>query len=496
MVESFEVSNGNVFGDLLSKKEKKKQYKVGLYTGGYFEYWRMYPKTLENFVRSDMEVVYKNLKRFLSSNVEVIWPGIISTIDEAEKAGKLFEEEKIDMVVYIAATYNPDYMSIQTLCHVKDIPLVVFVRQQHKDINFDSNYEQTLRNSGLISTAQLTGAFKKMGWYDNFEVVIGADYDEEPYKRIKKYFNAVCTYCSLKGLNIGSIGHVFRGMYDFECDKTKVRGSLGPSIIDIQVDHFLNVWKKVTDKETDDFMKEVKDKYKYYAFQNVTEEDLFRSCKFTIALRKIIERYRLDALCFLGQHYTEAKTGTTAYLASSILASERKYMVTSEGDVIGLIMMCIMNKLTGTTPLFGEWGEFGEKENAIMIMMHGFADPNLAKDSSRVRFTSSPENWGYVGKGFSVEFTAKPGIVTVGHFINDKEIGWRMLISRGEVLDVKRSIPCRETTLILKTETPVKEFIKKLLRTGFSHHAIICYGDLTEELGYIADLMRIEKDYI
>ena len=95
-----------------------------------------------------------------------------------------------------------------------------------------------------------------------------------------------------------------------------------------------------------------------------------------------------------------------------------------------------------------------------------------------------------------MEFTAKPGPVTVGHFIDDKESGWRMLISRGEALDAGESIPCEDVTLILRTETPITEYVRKILLTGFDHHAIICYGDVTRELGWVADLMGISTSRV
>ena len=46
-IESFEVSESDEYGDLLNKYEKKEKLKIGLYTSAYFEYYRMYPKTLE-----------------------------------------------------------------------------------------------------------------------------------------------------------------------------------------------------------------------------------------------------------------------------------------------------------------------------------------------------------------------------------------------------------------------------------------------------------------
>ena len=46
-IKSFEEANGNSFGDILTNKKVNKKIKIGLFTGGYFEYWRMYPETLQ-----------------------------------------------------------------------------------------------------------------------------------------------------------------------------------------------------------------------------------------------------------------------------------------------------------------------------------------------------------------------------------------------------------------------------------------------------------------
>ncbi len=493
--KSFEVSQSDEYGDLLNKYKKRDKLKIGLYTSAYFEYYRMYPKTLEDFVNHDIKIVLENIKNILGDKAEIIWPGNITIMDEADSVGKLFKEENVDLVILIMFTYTVDVITMQCLKYVENVPLLIFLRQSHPDIGFDSNYEQTLRNSSMISTSQLTGTFRKMGIFKNFEVVIGTDNDRLAYEQIRKYFNALKTYLYLRELNIGIIGHVFRGMYDHEFDRTSIAGNLGPQVIDIQVSHLLNIWEKVTRKEISDFIKKVS-WIKNYKFQDVTQDDFYKECKFALSYIKLLKKFRLDAACYLGQHFVEIKTGCTGYLSNVFFAKEKKYMTNTEGDINGLIMMCIMNKLTNQTPLFGEWGEFGIKENAMQIMMHGYADLEYAKSPEYVKVTSTPENWGYTGAGFSIEFTAKPGLVTIGHFIDDKECGWRMLISKGEALDVENSIPCEDVTLILKTEIPIKEYIKKLLLRGFDHHAIICYGDLTEELSYIADFMKIKKDYI
>ena len=489
MIESFESSTDGIYGDLLSQKIPEKELKVGLYTGGYFEYWRMYPETLKKTVEEDLEKVYRNLQKHIS---KVVWPGLISTIDDAERAGQIFAEEKVDLIVYTAATYHPDIISLQALGHMKNVPLIVYVTQSKPNVDLKTNYEETLRDSGLISTCQLTASFKKMGWFDNFEVVVGAGDDPEVYLKIKRYANAVKVYNQLQTLEIGVIGHVFRGMYDFEYDRTKIKGFLGPNVMQIQISHFLAEWEKVDEKEAKILATETQKRFK--VADMVTPDDILHAAKFTIALRRTIEKFELDALCFLGQHYTERKTGSTAFLAGTLLHEEGKYMITSEGDVHGLVMMCIMNRLTSTTPGFAEWGEFDEKNNAILMMFHEFGDPNLASDEEEIRITRAPEEWGFEGSGVAFEFTCKPGIVTVGHFIDDKD-GYQMLITRGKALDIPM-IPCEDITMLLQLERPVKEFISDYLKSGFPHHAILAYGDITKELEYIADFMNIRKVFL
>ena len=242
-VESFEVAQQDEYGDLLNRPRKKEPLKVGVYTSAYFEYYRMYPRTLESFVNADVAVVMDNLRTAFGEEARIVWPGTVTTMDQADAAGRLFKSEAVDLVVFVMFTYTVDVISMQCLRYVENTPLLLFLRQSHRDIDFKGNYEQTLRNSAMISATQLTGTFKKMGIFPRYEVVVGTDTDPEAYAQIRRYFNAVRARLVLRDLSLGMIGHVFRGMYDHEFDRTRIAGALGPQVIDIQVSHLLDTWE-------------------------------------------------------------------------------------------------------------------------------------------------------------------------------------------------------------------------------------------------------------
>jgi len=486
-IESFETSKSAAFGDLLSERKPDKELKVGFLAGAFFEYYRMYGEAFQRQIAQDMELVLHHLRQRFKN---VVYPGLCDTLDKCAQAGERFKDEEVDVVVLCEGTYVPDYMPLEALAKIRNTPLILFVTQSAPTISQDSNYEQLIRDSALIGLAQFSGAIRKMDWFKEYRVVVGALSDAKAYDMIQRYANAVIAYRNLQEKKIGVVGHVFRGMYDFEHDKTKLKGKLGPSCINIQVSHLVDLWNAVSDSEIQALTAEVKRRFKIIG---ITDGDIERAARLAIAMRDLVNRFNLDALCYLGQHHVEQKTQTTPYLGSALL-QENGIMTISEGDIHGVTMMVIQHLLTGMTPFFGEWGAFDEQLNAILIMMHGFGDPRLAKDPTDIRVTSSPENWGYAGNGFSFEFTAKPGIATIGHFIDDQQ-GYRMLISKGEILDLP-VIRCRELNFRIKVDKPVKEYITELLGYGFAHHTIVAYGDLMEELSLIADLMGIRKVFL
>jgi L-arabinose isomerase len=487
-LQSFEVAEGDTFGDLLSadRIRSHQPVKVGLLSGGFFEYWRMYPQTLKKAVLKDNQVVLDRL----SASHQVVFPGLVDSMDSADHAGRCFRDEQIDLMIVTERTYVPDTYIHQTLSHLPDVPLLLYVSQSSDTLDLKNDYEATLRDSGMMSLVQLVAGFRKMDRYPNLEVVVGSIHDDEAYTEIDRYIDVVTIHKQLKAMTIGVVGHVFRGMFDFEFDKTMVKGVLGPEVVNVQISHLLDLWEKILpeDSEVTSLVKKVDSSYEV---KGVGQSDILGAARVAVAMKRLVARFRLDGLVLLGQHYVETHTKATSYLGMAELHAEGKTLGVTEGDVLGLVMMKILRHFTGQTPFFGEWAEFDVPRNAMMLLAHGYADPTQAKSGSKPRITPTPEQWGFDGSGFSYEFTFDPGEATFGHFIRDAE-GWRMLISGGEILDVP-AMPICDCSLVVKLDRPIKEYVEILTKRGFPHHCIAVRGDVRKQLGQLADLMGMKQ---
>jgi len=485
VIESFEVTKGGVSGDLLKDKTVDTDLKIGLIACGYFEYWRMYEGLREEVV-GDMQTIADRL----SKKHNISYPGLIETLDGADEAGRKFKDEHIDMVIITEATYCPDYFVHQVLIHLApDIPMVCFAAQAHGKIDYTTGYDQSLRNSGPMGIIQLTGGFRKMGKYEKYEVVAGSVDDDEAYQKIDDFIQVFTTIKNLKNMVIGTIGHVFRGMYDFNFDKTSVTGKFGPHIMDIQIDHLMTIYDEFGPDHPQ--VKALFEKAKKtYTVQDLTDHDIIRSAHLGIALQELVERYNLNGLVLLGQHLIEVKADASVYLGLSEILSNDQAVAVTEGDVLGCIMAKILKDFSGHTAFFGEWEEIDTSLNAILLLGHGYVDPRECRKDRPVYIKPACENWGFTGNSVGFEVSYTPGPVTMTHAIEDTN-GWRLLISEGELLDTP-PLSINETTMIVKVEKPVKEYFEELMHKGFSHHSIAVPGLYGKQLECLARQLDME----
>lgn len=481
ITKSFE-EGAEVSGDILTGGKKKESLKIGVLTCGYFEYWRMYPELREK-VEGDLKVVTDRIAREYPG---AVFTGMVDTLDSADAAGKMLRAADVDAVLLVYGTYTADFITLTALDRVADKPLLVFSTQPHPDVDRKGNYEGSLRNSAVIGIAQLTGTLRKMK--RDYRIVVGHVHDERAYGKIGAYMRAAQAVKDIRESNIGIIGHVFRGMYDLELSKTFFKSTFGVNIIQIQSSHLLEEWEKVTEQEAQAEADALTERFER---KGVTDTDVLRAMKLAVAMRRVSEKFALDGMCFLDQHFVQRQVKTSARMGASLLMERTGMSVNCEGDLCGLVTMMLMKSISGKNALMGEWGEYDTGLNGVFIIGHGIGTPDMAKSEKDVVLSRTPEEWGFDGAGLNYELIMKPGAVTLSHIMEGPD-GYRMLISEGESLEFPR-LNFDELHALVKVESPVNEYLEKVLGYGVSHHCIAGQGGMAEELNIVADLLKIEK---
>ena len=292
-IKSFETGEGDDFGDLLAadRIETDKDLKIGLLYTGFFEYWPMYPE-LKGQIMEDAQVVYDRL----SKKHDMVQAEMVDTINAADEAGRLFRDEQVDLVILAYRAYVPDTYMYQMLSHLPaDLPLLLFGSQSRDQLDYQDDYGGVLRNSGLMALIQLVCSFKKIDGHDRtVEAVAGSIQDNEAYEKIDRYINVVTLYKRLKTMTIGVIGNVFRGMFDFEYDKTKVKGTLGPEVMSIQLDH-LEQQLDAAPPDDPDVQATIRHARSSYRIKGVGDTDLESAARVAVAMKRLVKPRRKKA---------------------------------------------------------------------------------------------------------------------------------------------------------------------------------------------------------
>ncbi len=486
-IKSFEIAGDDAVGDIVSKSKKnaRGKLKVGLLPLSWFEWWPMFPESgMREQILGDCDRFIARMQEKFGHDYDLIYPDYyVDTLDKAFDAGNFFKRAGIDMLIIDESTYITDFIPIQTIDALPNVPIVLFVTQASDDLWPTMVNTDIIRYEGLVGNTQLAGAFSKMGI--SYKAVVGSLEDDEAFAELGSHMQVLQLIRDLKYMDIGFVGHTFRGMYDIEVDKTKIKGVFGPNVLYLDVTHLINIWNALTDEEISAYVQKIKAGLPY-KFVGIDEEDVRKSASVGLAVEKLIGRFGIDGLTLLGQHHVEVATRASADL-SFYCAENIGCMTSHEGDLANLVMKYILNKLTGDLPVFLEWSAFDRSHDCLLLTHHGVVDPKIhAADQSACRVTPSPEKWDFTGNGFSVEYCAKPGAVTLSCLIDTKE-GWKLLISNGECLKLPQA-PSYAPQFYFKHETyGVKEYIKRIVEEGVAHHVCLVYGDYRETLKLYAN---------
>ncbi len=493
-IKSFEVSNDGQFGDMLSKKnkEKKNKLKVGVICVGWFEWYGMFPDSnLEKMIVGDAKNFINNFKKKANQEFDIIYPGMIDTLNSANSAGRILKKENVDVIIIVENTYVTDYIIMEVLDYIPNVPILLISTQASGNLEKNMTNLDVIRYEALVGNTQITGAFKKIG--KSYDVICGPLDDNNLYKRIYEHLKIFEIKNKLKRYDFGLLGHTFRGMYDLEADKTKIKGVFGSNIFYIDVQHFLNIWDGIKYDDVSEYKRVLEKEIPIKKF-GINEEDMEKSIRVAISMAKLVKRFNLDGLSVLGQHHVEKACKSSVDF--SFFEVERNGCVTThEGDLGNLVLKRITYDLSGDLPIFLEWSAFDIKTNTILLSHHGVVNPLIyASSLDNCRWTPSPEKWDITGNGLSIEYTGKEGSVTLFSLIDEKD-GWKVVISKGKCLQLEKR-PCFAPQFYFNPNKEVTKFLEVLLKNGVAHHVIMIYGDYKEKMEIIMDYLKVKTIYI
>lgn len=474
------------------ERSAKRTARVGIFAVGHATYWHQFEGLLDNLMG-----YHKILADKVEANgVEVIDFGMVDTSEKAFEAVKAMKGADLDILFCNMVTYATSSVFAPVVKSM-DLPVVLTALQPRRAMDYTkaSTFMQ-LENDNICSVPEFTGVAIRMGKKVN-DVIIGTlQGDDEADAGIKEWCDIACVLHSLKGARIGLMGHVLEAMYDMHADPTAISAAFNLHVPLLEVEDVIRLYNTVTEEEI-----KAKSELILREFdtpvpvsdpvtRKLTDADLRQAAHTAVALDKLVEEYNLTGLAYYyeGSPDSLQRTVATSFIVGNSILNAQGIPMCGEYDIKTCIAMLIMDRLD-IGGSFAEFHPFDFEEDFILVGHDGPHHLRIAEGKPVLR--SLIKYHGKPGAGASVEFKIKEGPITMLGITQTYDGKMKFVI--GEGISKKGPIPPTGNTNTRGFFEPTtKEFIRRWVMEGPTHHYALGIGHHASTIAKIADVLGIE----
>ena len=474
------------------ERKKERTARIGIFAVAHNTYFHQFEGLYEKLMG-----YHKDFQELVEENqVEVLDFGMVDTSEKAYAVAEQLQAANVDIIFCNMITYATSSVFAPIIREVNR-PVVLVALQPRAALDYTkANTFMQLENDNICSVPEFTGVAARLGRKIH-DCIIGTLYnDAEAKAEIAKWCNIAKVLHDLKGARLGLMGHTMEAMYDMHADPTAISAAFGLHVPLLEVDDVLELYNQVTEEEITEKIKVIDAEFDMPEPKSdpittkLTDADKYQAAKSAVALDKFVEKYNLTGLAYYYEGKEESlhrKVATTFIVGNSILNAQGIPMC-GEYDIKTCIAMLIMDRLD----IGGSFAEFHPFDFAEDFILVGHDGPHHLKIANGKPVLRSLQKYhGKPGSGASVEFKIKEGPITMLGITQTAENKFKFVI--GEGLSKAGPIPPTGNTNTRGFFAPTtKEFIKKWVMEGPTHHYALGVGHHADTIAKIAEILGIE----
>lgn len=455
--------------------------RIGLLPTGHKMYWSQYPELKQMGTR-----MYLKLMERLSAFGDIVSPGLVDTYEAAKEAADLLAKSDIDILLIFPFGYTTGMMIVPSVLAI-NVPIRIL--NAHEDSSYDyasADTQMYLHHEGTCCVPEYSGTLVSLG--REFEVITGHFGQEGFFEEIGRACKGCAAATAFSHSRFAVIGNTYTNMTDMPTDEHRVLKATGQLLCRPEVEEIEEAYKRVTDVQTRDMLKELRAFYDVDA--TVTDDDMMESAKIAVAFDEIIHKYSIDAF---GYYWWGEKRLMTELRAQSALAVSRLAALgipgVTEGDIKTAMAMKILN-LLGGGGMFLEFFSCDFDENFIMVGHDGPSNVSVA--SGKPKLGHLTVHHGKTGEGLGIDFDMRKGACTL---LNLTQFGtsktYKLIYTTGEIIDGD-ILHIGNPNCRVRVEKPIPQFFNEWCKQGPGHHSALGIGDYSAEINAFADKMDWE----
>jgi len=415
-------------------------------------------------------------------NIEVVVPdkaltenGLVRDDGDAEKVIKLFKDKEVAGIIIGTMTFGDEISAIAVAERMSEMPVLLFGTKEGA-FTEDGNR----RSDSFCGTLSISSGLYRRRIPFSF---MGICFPEEEVfsKDIRDFIRTCVAVKGFIGARIGLVGPRPERFETCAINEFPMIEQFGQRVVPISLVDIFNRADGIKDEKG---VSRIIDEIKEGAnCKLVKEETLRKAARLEIALKEFAQEKDLSAMGVQCWTAMQEIYGISACLTLGRL-TEQGIMTACEVDIHGALTMLVqyLASLKITIPHFIDWTIQHQREKDVFLAWHcGNAPLGLKASTSEIYLKSHSILGEMLGPQIcegTAEFQLKEGKVTLSRIVEyDGE--FKMLITKGEIIPSKDKL--RGSWSWVKV-SDLANLYRTLVEEGFTHHASMIHGDISDSL--------------
>ena len=400
--------------------------------------------------------------------------GPVINLSDVDPAVSKIRPEEFDFITALIPAWAEPPMIVNTLRPFFNKPILLWT------LSSIQKEGVLIAPAGAAGMSAVMYPLKVMG--AKLKMVFGNPESERVRSEISKFARVASAVNKLAHSRIGIFGYADMGSYTAGFDQTSLRSKIGIEVEDYEIHRLLLKVDEVKDEEADEFIsKQFKD---WNIDKEVAKEDLRKAVKIYLALKRIIDERKFNAVSMKCVYGLPIYYGITPCIPLALAGAE--VPVVCESDVLGLVTELIMDFISGQRSVYLEFYDIFD--DRVLMGVCGMIPQSALEDTPRLYKYA----WGKL-TGLMVVGSMKTGKITLARLASAGD-QYTMHITEGEAVKPRtwHEIGWQlEAPLYPSLEIILGEKTKEFTENILAQHYHLVYGDYVDELTELCKLLGI-----
>ena len=396
---------------------------------------------------------------------------------DIKKAVDAIRGEDFDLLVVCIAGWIPTHAVVKVTEHFRHKPMVLW--------GLCGWYEgdRLVTTADQAGTSAIRKTFFDLGY--TFKYVYDIIGLPSNTKKVAKYAKAAAAAARLRHARSGMAGYRDMNLYGTLCDGGSLKRDIGPEIETFEMLEIQQRYEKITDAEKQAVIDNCMSKWNFV--KPAKEESMKMAAGYYLAVKSICDERGYDAISLKDVDGMKKLLGFPPAPIFMLLADEAGLCTVPENDSLGTVTQLMVKYLTGQCAFYLEFYEFFTDR-----VLAGVPDyvPAEVVDG---KVTVMPAAFGELAEGILNVSKVKTGTVTMCR-LTYSDGRYYMHMVKGEGVTPRKweeagwTQPAPQLPGLEILLEDVEDFTENVM----CQHYIISYGDNTEEIKNLCDILGIE----